>query len=484
MVILLKNITLIYSILYSYIRILNIEISRKKKYSLLMLFILSSLLITYIENKSAPFAYVCLILITITAFKFFLKLNILQTFVSTLISYAISYVCFLISSTIICTLFFLFKIAYKPYVIQILILLLQLFTIKIPFLSKRTRKGMPFLWKNKYYIPFSIIGLIIFIISLYLNIGKTLYFQNSIIAVVCFLSAFFIAYILIIYWRTSLTKTYLDALTKRNNLDLNNQLEQITRKYDELYADKERLSAIVHSDKKLVNALKNAVMNYLENGNNDNERGKELLEEIERYSKEREGNIQETEKFLNPLPSCNIVVIDNLLAYMYQKAQQNNIELSLMINCDVVAASKDLINLEDFSTLLADLIDNAIIATIHNKGKLILVSFSIVKKHFTIQISDSGIPFTTEVLYTMGKERITTHADDNGNGIGLMQTFETLHKTNASLFIEEYNNPQAIYTKSLSVVFNKKNQTVLYTTRDQMEIAQLYQKSNFIIMKK
>lgn len=482
--ILIKNTCIIYSCIYFFIKLLNIKPNHKQKFYVLYILIISTILTTVSEHFSAIYSNILLVPLLLLHFLLLFKHTFLQSFIATIIAYSFSYLCFLISSICICIPFVILNISYRSMEIQIMIFILQLIIIRMPFCFKRTKKLVLLLTKYQYYIPCTIVGIIILIVSCLINLGKEILRQPDSYITILIFSLLVCGIYLTMYIRTSITKTYLDQLTKRNNIDLNNQLEQITRKYDELYADKERLSAIVHSDKKLVNALKNAVMNYLENGNNDNERGKELLEEIERYSKEREGNIQETEKFLNPLPSCNIVVIDNLLAYMYQKAQQNNIELSLMINCDVVAASKDLINLEDFSTLLADLIDNAIIATIHNKGKLILVSFSIVKKHFTIQISDSGIPFTTEVLYTMGKERITTHADDNGNGIGLMQTFETLHKTNASLFIEEYNNPQAIYTKSLSVVFNKKNQTVLYTTRDQMEIAQLYQKSNLIIMKK
>lgn len=474
----IKYINIIICTQYIYAKLLNQKIN-KRNCILFFLDIISSAIITYIDLQLPLISTIVLIIILSFQATILYRHNITMSFVFNIISYTITYIYYTLSTIIICGIWFLLKLDYSTNLVQILVLIMQCVFIQSFSHFKRIRNGMLFLQNNVYYYPISIIGLCILITSCFFNTGS-----NNQLFLIYFCTILLCALLLIFYFRTSITKTYLDQLTKRNNLDLNNQLEQITRKYDELYADKERLSAIVHSDKKLVNALKNAVMNYLENGNNDNERGKELLEEIERYSKEREGNIRETEKFLNPLPSCNIVVIDNLLAYMYQKAQQNNIELSLMINCDVVAASKDLINLEDFSTLLADLIDNAIIATIHNKGKLILVSFSIVKKHFTIQISDSGIPFTTEVLYTMGKERITTHADDNGNGIGLMQTFETLHKTNASLFIEEYNNPQAIYTKSLSVVFNKKNQTVLYTTRDQLEIAQLYQKSNLIIMKK
>lgn len=484
MAIIIKNFSLIICCLYSYIHILNISICKKQKILLILYSMFLTFFITIIEEKSLLLPYVTLIS-TLTIFLFlYFKHNIAISFISVFVAFTISYACFAISSIIISLLLILTPYSYNQTTSQFILLLLQGLIIRLPFLLKRTKNGLPFLWKSHYYIPCSMIGILMLIISMFINYGTKLQQRSDFYPSLLLLLTFICTLICILYYRNSITKTYLDELIRRNNLDLSNQLEQLTKKYEDLYADKERLSEIVHSDKKLVNSLKNAVLNYLENGNNDNEKGKALLNEIERYSKEREGNIKATEMFLNPLPSCNITAIDNLLAYMYQKSKQNNIELTLTINCDVSTVSKSLIDIEDFVTLLADLIDNAIIATKHNEGKLILVSFSLIKNRFTIQISDSGIPFTKEVLFNMGRQQITTHADENGNGIGMMKTYKILHKTNASLFIDEKNTAQAPYTKTISVVFNKKHQTILSTNRDETEIAYLYQRSDIIIRKK
>ncbi|MGN0495238.1 MAG: GHKL domain-containing protein [Lachnospiraceae bacterium] len=476
MVLAVRNLGLIICCIYASQKIQNKNISKQDCIIYTIFSIITVLISIPIETNSTIIIFPTII-ISISLLQFiYSKDNFSYAFICTSISYAISYISFFLSTIIICGIYTIFHISYEKYSIHILILFLQCFFVRIPFKFKRTKHGMPFLKNNRYYFSELIISICILISSIILNEGNyaTIYF-------IFFCTVFILAAVFIIYWRNSITKTYLDELIRRNNLDLSNQLEQLTKKYEDLYADKERLSEIVHSDKKLVNSLKNAVLNYLENGNNDNEKGKELLNEIERYSKEREGNIKATEMFLNPLPSCNITAIDNLLAYMYQKSKQNNIELTLTINCDVSTVSNPLIDIEDFVTLLADLIDNAIIATKHNEGKLILVSFSMIKNRFTIQVSDSGIPFTKEVLFNMGRQQITTHADENGNGIGMMKTYKILHKTNASLFIDEKNTAQAPYTKTISVVFNKKHQTILSTNRDETEIAYLYQRPDIII---
>ena len=97
---------------------------------------------------------------------------------------------------------------------------------------------------------------------------------------------------------------------------------------------------------------------------------------------------------------------------------------------------------------------------------------------------DSGIPFDKEVLAKYGYEQITTHGDESGSGIGMMQTYEILSKCGASLFIDEFAEGEGMYTKRISVVFNKKHQYVLYTKRSDEEVAYLKKRSDLMIVRK
>lgn len=133
------------------------------------------------------------------------------------------------------------------------------------------------------------------------------------------------------------------------------------------------------------------------------------------------------------------------------------------------------------NTLLADLLENAIIATRRNNGHHILLSISIVSKAYSISIFDSGIPFTKEVLTKWGLEQITTHQDDSG-GIGMITAYEIIKKKNASFMIHEFFSDGGLYTKEVSVLFNNLNQYTLHTSRNGEELSYLNQRSDLVII--
>jgi C4-dicarboxylate-specific signal transduction histidine kinase len=104
---------------------------------------------------------------------------------------------------------------------------------------------------------------------------------------------------------------------------------------------------------------------------------------------------------------------------------------------------------QKLETLLADLIENAIIATSYSTYKRIFVTMGIVDDCLEINIQDSGIPFEVEVLANLGLVKSTTHADTGGSGIGYMTIFEILRKYAASLTITEYIPENYAFTKSI-----------------------------------
>lgn len=475
----MKNLGIVLCCIFAYNRLLYVQLRRNDMLCNIAEVLLITSVSTLLEIKYALWTFPTIILLTSLCLSYQYKRSVQMSFVCACFAYSFSYLSFCISVFLFSTYAIITENPMYTILYQIITCTLQFILLKLMFTNKRLKKGLPFLNNPSYTTLGVIICAVVLLISMLMNKGNL-----SQSYLIIYLFTFFILFVLSIYWRNAINKTYIDELTKRTIQNLNEQLLSKNNAYEKLLADKERLSEIVHADKKLVSALEAAVVNRLESTEENPEKDKELLDEIRRFSKERHGSIQETEKYLNPLPSCGIMAIDNVLSYMYQKAMSMNILITVSIDCDVKQEIQDLMNTEDFSTLLADLLDNALIATRHNQGKYIFVSFSIVKKHFTIQVSDSGIPFTTEVLYKMGNMRITTHAEENGNGIGLMKTFEILTKANASLFIEEYDQTNGLYTKTLSIVFNRKKQYVLYTPRDEMEIAYLYQRPDLIVIHK
>ena len=127
----------------------------------------------------------------------------------------------------------------------------------------------------------------------------------------------------------------------------------------------------------------------------------------------------------------------------------------------VIASAHELVDKEDFETLLADHIKDAIIAINHTKteNKSILVRIGKISGEYAIYILDSGMNFPEEVINKLGKQPITTHKEEGGTGLGFMNTFKMLHKTKASLIIQKIGEPcNDNYTKVLKIIFDGREQ--------------------------
>ena len=72
--------------------------------------------------------------------------------------------------------------------------------------------------------------------------------------------------------------------------------------------------------------------------------------------------------------------------------------------------------------------------------------------------------FEIATLAKLGKECVTTHAENGGSGIGFMTTFETLRKAHASLVITEFEN-KTPFSKSIAFIFNGDNNFIIQSYR-------------------
>lgn len=85
-------------------------------------------------------------------------------------------------------------------------------------------------------------------------------------------------------------------------------------------------------------------------------------------------------------------------------------------------------------------------------------------ENYQITVFDSGVDFEIDTLSKLGKERVTTHADNGGSGIGFMTTFETLRKAYASLMITEFAH-KTPFSKSVSIIFDGENSFIIQSYR-------------------
>jgi sensor histidine kinase regulating citrate/malate metabolism len=153
--------------------------------------------------------------------------------------------------------------------------------------------------------------------------------------------------------------------------------------------------------------------------------------------------------------------------YYSKKYNNDNIEFNLQVNESIPYLVETIIGQSDLETLIGDLLENALIA-VNASDKTFRGVFAIIGaagNYYEFTVFDSGIPFESNTLRLLGKERITTHGDTGGSGIGLMTTFETMKNCGASLIISEKAPNDRDYTKSVTIRFNGENRYMIESYR-------------------
>lgn len=150
---------------------------------------------------------------------------------------------------------------------------------------------------------------------------------------------------------------------------------------------------------------------------------------------------------------------------MQHKMFTCQIAFNFTLNANINYMMTKIIDEDSLNTLIADIVENAIIATRNQLTKNILLSIDLENNCYCINIFDSGIPFESDTFLYIGKKRYTTHQNSGGSGIGLMTTFEILKKYSASFIIDETINATT-YTKKIAICFDALSQFRVKSTRD------------------
>ena len=291
--------------------------------------------------------------------------------------------------------------------------------------------------------------------------------QVTIIAPI-FLAAIATWGLMLYFWyRSRIKKEYAEQLDKREKQVLLDEVASLKESITRLHSDNEALAAIIHRDNKIVPALELSVKQFLLNAAENDSReermatGRELLGQIERISGERQGILTDYENSNKSINKTGIPVLDALLLFMQQKAEAAHITFDVKARGDVREMLQQALSEQDAATLLADLLENAIIATsCTDQAKYVLAEISGQAGDYYFRVSDSGIPFPQEVLRNWGVQRVTTHKETGGSGIGLMTVYEICNKYHASFSIEN-TGENDVYRKRVAVYFDGKGKAAL-----------------------
>jgi len=346
-------------------------------------------------------------------------------------------------------------------IVQSVVFILTIVFVNYLFKIQRLKKGILFI-ENKEAVRTGLVFSVLIMITMSASgilieqidnyAGVTLWVIYTLVIInLCTLGIYF-------WWRHHTTALYQQRIKER---DAESHIVEITDKdkqIKELSESNDLLSKSVHRDNKLIPAMYNAVHDLLSSTEHSNteSKGIAIRSELEEIMQERKGMLLQMQRDYKSLPSTKLERIDNILNYMLLRAGENDIEFDFVLAGNVGDIAERGISKEKLETLLADLIENAIIATSHSTYRRILVTMGIVDDCLEITIQDSGIPFEAETLSNLGIKKYTTHADTGGSGIGYITIFEILKDASASLEISEHALSQYSFTKSVKVRFDGK----------------------------
>lgn len=387
------------------------------------------------------------------------KLTLNDIFTSTLcigIVYSLSLV-----STILCgCITYLISFTDQPILVLALLELVGLALVFVMFKSKRIRRGFTILHNTKN-VGFGLFSscLIELLMLLFSRLEMSRTFKSAIIIFVLLLLAG-----LFIWIRKSITDHYKNKLQERTNEYYEEIIAEKDTQIEELQRSNFFLSKTVHRDNHLMSALQSTIRDYSESKEKDER--ETLLSEIQTLISERNDLLLTEQKSSKVLTSTGIRLIDGAIGNLFIKASAHNIEFDLIVGRDLNYLVNHVISLTDLETLLCDHIKDAIIAVDSNenvRGR-ILISISASDDIYEISIKDNGIDFEPDTLAKLGTERITTHRDEGGSGIGFMTTFETLRKSNAGLIITEFEN-KTPFSKSVTFRFDGSQSFIINSYR-------------------
>lgn len=384
----------------------------------------------------------------------------IKTFITTTLSFTISYSIYALSSFLIASVFVTIWGKQISYPLLALTSGIIQFPLILYLLSlKRFKHAFSFLGNRTIINVGLCLCVLLWGFSSYITTDYTL-LRSRLSGLISFLIT--LAF-LIYWWQAQITKAYRRRLELRELESLRTEVTELNLAVARLTEENEKLARITHRDNTLITTLKNSTIKYLSTDFKNPAEAfatrDKLISNINALSTERmalSANSCETQArcFDTGLP-----LLDELLGHMDEKATQNNISFSVHFATVLTDFVPKDISENDLVHTIDDLLKNAFNATTTCEKRSVQLQFYKLGKHFVVEVADNGIPFEIKSLVNMGLEKITTYAD--GSGIGLVDIWTTKEKYGATYHLDEYTS-QPSFTKKISLTFDKKN---LYSIR-------------------
>lgn len=384
-----------------------------------------------------------------------------------------------IPSVLVGSVLYLIK-APEPFNLAVVLVYLLTALLVYLFLKiKRFKRGFQFI-QNKDNLGIGVlISGIVFVISGFIFSNESV---NDLFTIIVVIGLAISGFGLYLWIRRSITAHYRERLQLKTEEHYQQLLAESEEKNRQLSKSNEFLAKVVHRDNHIISSLNQSVDAYFQNG--DKNFRDDLLREIQTLAKERGELIEAEQRNLKILPSTGSLLIDGAIRDLYIKAAATSIDFDLNVSAPLTEIIGKYISQTDLQTLLCDHIKDAVIAVNANGsicGK-ILITLSMNNGNYEISIFDNGVEFKTDTLAKLGEERVTTHADSGGSGIGFMTTFETLRKSYASMIITEFEN-KTPFSKSVTFRFDSATSFIVISYRAE-ELQRAINRSDVMILPK
>lgn len=394
-----------------------------------------------------------------------------------ILSISIAYYALYFSVVVSSLLCYLLNYTYDNIITTMLSSLLQFFFSWSLLKIKKVKVGIQYLNKNENIGFGLIISSYVLIFSLLLSQQEILGSKIKLIMII----GLPLAVIGLLFWLNRIISLYYkNKLQDRANEYTQKEIEDKDKRIERLEAEVTALAKQVHRDNHLMTSVDRSVQELA--ACDSAEQREQIIGEIHTLYMERNDSIAKEQQKNKILPSTGFALIDSSLSELYVKAAARGISFDLTVSEEPYYLVNNIISQTDLQTLLCDHIKDAIIA-VESAGITdgrILVTIEKKDSIYEIAIRDNGVDFDADTLARIGKEQVTTHADDGGSGIGFMTTFETLHKTKGSLIITEYEQ-KTPFSKSVAFVFDGLNRFVISSYRKE-ELENTLRRDDVIII--
>lgn len=316
-----------------------------------------------------------------------------------------------------------YVLSYSP-ALRIAAGVIQLLIASIPFKFDRLKNGMPFLQSVTFDEPCLLVGVLLIAGTMFIRTeNDTSYIVGAILA---------FGMLLFSFWHFRLIQTYLLRREKEKNAALEQERRQLEAEADAAAyaASKER-----HKVKRLTAAVQSV------NGAGPDNNDQDIIQ-------------------------THIDAVDLILQYAAHNAEAEGVNFTFTTVGRVKGLFDGILSEDELSTLIGDLLDNALNAVRYTDTKNVRLHIATMNGAPVVSVMDSGIDFEPDTIRRLGKECATTHPGDGGSGLGLMSVFDTLRRHDASFEIDEtIRLREKLYTKAVLLCFDGLGQTRIKTNR-------------------